>query len=99
MKRNLRGVAKLNRSQGRRQQSAVEGATESESQEWMTREEMRIWLNVSTRTVANFMVDGTLPFYKRGAVVRFNRAECAAALRKFRHKSRWDTSAGEEEGL
>ena len=89
MKRNLRGVAKLNRSQGRRQQSAVEGATESESQEWMTREEMRIWLNVSIRTVANFMVDGTLPFYKRGA----------AALRKFRHKSRWDTSAGEEEGL
>jgi excisionase family DNA binding protein len=69
------------------------------SQEWMTRDETQRWLNVSIRTVDNFMVDGTLPFYKRGAVVRFNRAECAAALKKFRHKSRWDTAGDEEEGL
>jgi excisionase family DNA binding protein len=63
----------------------------------MTREETRVWLNVSVRTVDNWMVDGTLPFYKRGAVVRFNRNECAVALKKFRHKSHWDTCAGDEE--
>ena len=43
--------------------------------------------------------DGTLPYVKRGRVVRFDTQECDAAMRKFRHKSRFETPGdGEESG-
>jgi len=95
--RRPRGKSGRTHLQRERPQRDIDTAAKTESQEWMKREEARVWLNISIRTLDNWMLDGTLPFYKRGAVVRLNRDECAAALKKFRHQSRWDTSAGEEE--
>jgi excisionase family DNA binding protein len=58
------------------------------AQIWLTREQMRIRLGVSLRTIDYWTKDGTLPFLKRGGIVRFNVEDCDAVLRKFYQRSR-----------
>lgn len=60
-------------------------------QEWMDRSELAVWLGVCVRTVDNWASDGTLPCYKHGGVLRFNREECRTAMRAFRRRARGET--------
>jgi hypothetical protein len=70
-----------------------------EPQLYKKRCQMAVRYQVSVRTIDNWCVDGTLPYVKRGRVVRFDTQECDAAMRKFRHKSRFETPGdGEERG-
>lgn len=71
--------------------------TPAESPLLITRERIAIRYDVSVRTIDNWMVDHTLPYYKRGGVVRFHKDECDAALKKFRNQSRWEKSQGGDE--
>jgi excisionase family DNA binding protein len=64
----------------------------SETPLLISRERIAARYNVSVRTIDNWMADRTLPYYKRGGVVRFHKDECDEALKKFRNESRWEKS-------
>lgn len=70
-----------------------------EPQLWKTRHQMAARYQVSVRTIGYWCDAGTLPFYKRGRVVRFHPQECDDAMKAFRRKSRWEMSGdGVENG-
>ena len=77
--------------------AAAEASVTPEPQLLKTRHQMAARYQVSVRTVDYWCEDGTIPFYKRGAVVRFNPQECDDAMQAFRRKSRWETSGDAEE--
>ena len=77
--------------------AAAEASVTPEPQLLKTRHQMAARYQVSVRTVDYWCEDGTIPFYKRGAVVRFHPEECDVALRAFRRKSRWEPSGDDEE--
>ena len=78
---------------------AAEASVTPEPQLLKTRHQMAARYQVSVRTVDYWCEDGTIPFYKRGAVVRFSPQECDEAMQAFRPKSRWETSSdGVEDG-
>ena len=78
---------------------AAEASVTPEPQLLKTRHQMAARYQVSVRTVDYWCEDGTIPFYKRGAVVRFSPQECDEAMQAFRRKSRWETSSdGGEDG-
>ena len=62
----------------------------TQSEVWLTREQMAIRLRVSVRTIDYWTEDGTLPVYKKGRVVRYDPGECVVALQAFRRKSRFE---------
>jgi len=66
----------------------IDSATDCEPQLWKTRAQMAERLQVSPRTIDYWAEDGTLPFYKKGGIVRFDPVECAEALNAIRKKSR-----------
>lgn len=79
--------------------AAAETSVTPEPQLLKTRHQMAARYQVSVRTIGYWCDDGTLPFYKRGGVVRFSPRECDDAMKAFRRKSRWETSGdGEEDG-
>ena len=77
--------------------AAAEASVTPEPQLLKTRHQMAARYQVSVRTVDYWCEDGTIPFYKHGAVVRFNPQECDDAMQAFRRKSRWETSGDAEE--
>jgi len=58
---------------------------------WMTIEQIAARYQLSTRTIANMMADGRLPYYKVGRAIRFDPEECDCAMRVFRRSSKFDT--------
>jgi excisionase family DNA binding protein len=42
---------------------------------------------ISERTVQDWMVQGFMPFYKLGYIVRFDPTECDEAIERFRKNS------------
>lgn len=79
-------------------QDAVEGLSKqvTEEQVLKTREQIAARYQVSVRTVDYWREDGTLPFHKRGGIVRFHPAECDKAMKTFRQRSRWESSVDDE---
>jgi excisionase family DNA binding protein len=70
--------------------SSPKPVVNTQSEVWLTREQMAIRLRVSVRTIDYWTEDGTLPVYKKGRVVRYDPVECAVALQAFRKKSRFE---------
>jgi hypothetical protein len=60
--------------------------TDEQSKKWMTKAQIAKHLNCCLRTVTNLMKACVLPYVKVG-LVRFDPAECDAAMEKFKRKS------------
>ena len=54
---------------------------------WMTKTQIAKHLSCSIRTITNLMNARVLPYIKKGRFVRFDAAECDAAMEKFKRKS------------
>ena len=66
--------------------TAIEAA-EAEKQ-WRTRIQIAQHLQISTRTIGNWMRRGILPYSKGGHLVRFELHRCDRAVERFRVESR-----------
>ena len=74
---------------------ATQGAAEATP--YLTRDQLAARYQVCVRTISYWADSGVLPVYIRGHVVRFHIEECDAAFKKFRRKSRWE-STNEKDG-
>ena len=89
VRKNRKGSIRCEDDQSRSDSDVKSAEAPNAAQIWLTREQMRIRLGVSIRTIGYWTKDGTLPFLKRGGVVRFNIEDCDTALRKFYGRSRY----------